>query len=452
MMIYVWADLAYRFTLPTDGWAVDGAVSPGFRYTKNLLGLPSGLQPGDQVIAIESIPAEWQMTTRSPKLRESWQTGNTLDYTVRRDGQEIHVPVTLARWQLKTWLLATLREPTALVELLAGCVLLALAVFVFLLRPGNLAADSFLIIMAILVFSNFSESLPGGFAQWIDPVANTLMRLEGTVTISLFPYVLIQFSLVFPHPKPIYFRLPWLAFAVGIIGLLLNVLASESPIGWLWFLFSLVLAVAILIHNALTMRDAVSRAQIRWGLGGVIFGFGTLTLMFLGSTAGLIKDYGIFNMLITIATTVMGSMLAVAILRYRLFDIDVIIRKTLVYTLLSGLLGLVYFGSVVLLQNLVGGLAPQNSPLVIVFSTLLIAALFNPLRRRIQEFIDRRFYRRKYDAEKALAEFAAAARSETDLEQLTTRLTGSVRETLQPAHTVLWLIPTIKNPKKDQPG
>ena len=104
-------------------------------------------------------------------------------------------------------------------------------------------------------------------------------------------------------------------------------------------------------------------------------------------------------------------------------------------SILTGLLSLVYFGGVALLSAFGG----QSSPVVIVITTLAIAALFNPLRRRVQDFIDRRFYRRKYDAEKALAEFAAAARSETDLAQLSERLTGTVQDTLQPGQVSLWL-------------
>jgi hypothetical protein len=132
--------------------------------------------------------------------------------------------------------------------------------------------------------------------------------------------------------------------------------------------------------------------------------------------------------------------LAVAILRYRLWDIDLLIRRTLQYSLLSGLLALAYFGGVVVLQGILGPLTGQaDSPLVAVLTTLGVAALFNPLRTRIQDFIDRRFYRQKVDAEKALAAFAAAARSETDMAQLSARLTGTIEETLQPERVNLWL-------------
>ena len=136
----------------------------------------------------------------------------------------------------------------------------------------------------------------------------------------------------------------------------------------------------------------------------------------------------------------------IAIMRYRLWDIDLLIRRTLVYSILTGTLILVYFGGVVVVQTAVNTITgqEQSSQLTIALSTLLIAALFNPLRRRVQAFIDRRFYRRKYDAVKTLARFAHTAQDETDLECLSTELLQVTMETMQPDHISLWLKPDLE--------
>ncbi len=131
--------------------------------------------------------------------------------------------------------------------------------------------------------------------------------------------------------------------------------------------------------------------------------------------------------------------MGVAIFRYRLYQIDLIINRTLVYGSLSAILVAIYFGGIVVLQRVFVLLTGQQSTLAVVASTLLIAALFTPLRRRIQSFIDRRFYRRKYDAAKTLEAFSTHLRNETDLEALSDDLVGVVRETMQPAHVSLWL-------------
>ena len=139
----------------------------------------------------------------------------------------------------------------------------------------------------------------------------------------------------------------------------------------------------------------------------------------------------------------LGTPIAVgiAILKYRLYDIDTIINRTLVYGLLTVTLVALYFGGIVVLQRLFVVLAGQRSTLAVVASTLLIAALFTPLRRRIQAFIDRRFYRSKNDAGKTLEAFTAKLRAETDLIALSDDLVRVVRETMQPAHVSLWLRP-----------
>jgi hypothetical protein len=161
-----------------------------------------------------------------------------------------------------------------------------------------------------------------------------------------------------------------------------------------------------------------------------------------------LPSMGVMNYLFVLSILAIPAAIAIAILRYRLYDIDLIIRRTLVYSLLTGLLSLVYFGGVALSQNFLTGDRGQLPPFVIVLTTLAIATLFNPLRRRMQETIDRRFYRQKYDAEKALGEFSTSVRSSTDLIQLSNNLVSVVSNTLQPDSINLWL--KTGNPNTEQ--
>jgi hypothetical protein len=191
------------------------------------------------------------------------------------------------------------------------------------------------------------------------------------------------------------------------------------------------------------------RQQIKWFASAAaltlvwILVFGQSTLRGL---PGVIVD---LSALLVVPSIPIAT--GIAILRYRLYDIDRIINRTLVYGSLTVTLVALYFGGIVVLQRMFILLTGQQSTLAVVASTLLIAALFTPLRRRIQGFIDRRFYRSKYDARKTLEAFSAQLREETDLNALSEDLVGVVRETMQPAHVSLWLRPEA-SPKGTQAG
>jgi hypothetical protein len=214
---------------------------------------------------------------------------------------------------------------------------------------------------------------------------------------------------------------------------------AEGPVLILWSLGLVTVLSASVASLFVRYRGAQvdERQQIKWLLyAGAMFG-AVYTLLVIGG--GEFNSIGWVDLLFVLSILTIPVTITIAILRYRLYDIDIIIRKTLVYGAITLLLVLVYFGSVVLLQQAFRALTGQDSPVAIVISTLVIAALFNPLRKRVQDTIDHRFYRRKYDAQQALAAFAATARDEVELEQLTDHLLSVVQESMQPEQVSLWL-------------
>ncbi|HZA93426.1 MAG TPA: hypothetical protein VE420_12430, partial [Gemmatimonadales bacterium] len=198
------------------------------------------------------------------------------------------------------------------------------------------------------------------------------------------------------------------------------------------FVLSLVLALASVVVRYIR-SGGVQRQQIKWlllatALSASMVFFDEITRIELDTEVPFAISIALFPVAI-----------AVAIFRYRLYNIDVIINRALVYGSLTAMLALVYVGGVVGLQYAFRSLTGGESQLAVVASTLLIAALFNPLRRRIQHVIDRRFYRKKYDAAKTLEAFSAKLRNETNLDSLSDELVEVVRDTMQPEHTSLWL-------------
>ncbi|HUF40132.1 MAG TPA: hypothetical protein VMN57_16530 [Anaerolineales bacterium] len=190
--------------------------------------------------------------------------------------------------------------------------------------------------------------------------------------------------------------------------------------------------LAALASVAVRFRSSSGRErqQMKWLLAGV-------AVMVLLTLGGLALSFGLDSRFgeVLVNTAILGPALGigVALLRYRLYDIDVLLRRTLVYAILTALLAAIYFSVIILLQGVFQGLTgSRESPLITVITTLVIAALFSPLRTRIQAGIDRRFYRSKYDAERTIAQFAAAARDEVDMDRLAAALLGVVEETVQP--------------------
>jgi hypothetical protein len=256
----------------------------------------------------------------------------------------------------------------------------------------------------------------------------------------------------------------------GVIGVIGGGLTTYDLFGASRFLgMTLLLTSSLTVLFSLILRlhhtRGIERQQIKWFLFAavpltVLLGLLELDLLILNlsydfylrfdflfnngtsifpswQTFKVVRFVAVFSLLFTPVFTY------ISILKYRLYDIDVAINRTLVYGTLTATLAAVYFGGVAIIQALFRTLTGQEQlpQLVVVASTLVIAALFNPLRRRIQRFIDRRFYRRKYDARKTLESFSAQLRDETDLNALSNDLVGVVRETMQPAYVSLWLRP-----------
>ncbi len=452
LLLFSLSLLVYRLTLPTDGWfsaEPEGFDSYGLIYNQDVTGIPSSLQVGDHLIAVEGISLDTSLYSSLFGLRPLWQAGNTVHYTVIRNGEPLEIYVSLVHWRLSSFL-SSLFIPLNKVIPLSGIVIFCLMGLIALLRrPENPAARALSVLGAVWMSVVLAvDLLPRGINDNVFPLsAISLGSLIFSAFTVLLPPAHIRFGLMFPRPKPILKRWPWivyLPYVIGIIGLI-AFLKGFYVFGWAWTAISVLITILLLIHSAFTLRDAVSRAQMRWGLGGMLLGLGSFLSSYLPIFIKLPQPLTeLFDSMGTLGIGVMGVALGIAILRYRLFDIDVIIRRTLVYGALSLTLALVYFGFVTLLQALFTKISNQQTTIINVISTIAIAALFSPLRRLIQGDIDRRFYRKKYDAQKTLESFAAKARDEVELDQLTAQLVSVVQETMQPDQVSLWLRESVR--------
>ena len=322
---------------------------------------------------------------------------------------------------------------------------------------------------AAMVWRNWSDWRPLFFSAvfvtysvWVTPTLDALalpsvLQTVADLTQAAGLLMAMHFFLLFPDGRfvPGWTRLNALGWAVYCLawglspGMPLSLIDPfEASFGAFLILMLLgwsvgLVAQAVRYHRA----DPRQRTQTRWVLlviAGACAGYASVYLpgVFLPASGVARLLYDLFGVpVFWLLALPIPVALIIAMLRHRLFDVNLLINRTLVYGTLTATLILVYIGSVVLLQTLFRGMIGSESQLAIVASTLAIAALFNPLRRRIQDFVDRRFYRRKYDAAKTLEAFSAKLRDKTDLDALGGDLVGVVRETMQPAHVSLWLRP-----------
>jgi hypothetical protein len=307
---------------------------------------------------------------------------------------------------------------------------------------------AFFLVMFNITYPGFSTSALA-YAYPIFNMPIMFLSILGLASLAMF-------LVLFPNGRLV----PrWMVFflVLTIIGTVSTAFPPTSSFnsnnipGWLNTLLNVLAFGSIIfsqIYRYIRVSTNAERQQTKWVISGIIvvlIGIGVLPpiLNFLIPTynnqpyipssvfIGLV-NYPILLLLLPVT-------IGVAILRYRLYDIDRIINRTLVYGILTVILLAIYFGLIFAIQFLFSGIISRNNDVVIVVSTLIIAALFQPLRHRIQRIIDRRFYRSKYDAAKVIANFSATLREEVDLDTLSKQLVSVVQETMQPAHVSLWL-------------
>jgi hypothetical protein len=323
----------------------------------------------------------------------------------------------------------------------------AYADYALLARPGSWLPGA-------VYMASISQSLIGIPALALAATLLILLFPDGRVSDRSFwfvPWMAVGVSTTWAlwvASAPEHFdRYPSIVNAFRVEGVLGNVLKLLGNIG-AWVLFIIFAATVFSLFVRRANADVEQRQQIKW------FAYaGTALLACFFLYPWIVWEWPLW-VGISVGLAGLSAIpvaVGIAILRYRLYDIDRLINGTLVYASLTAILVGIYFGGVTATQALFHALTSQEQlpQLVVVASTLVIAALFNPLRHRIQSFIDRSFYRRKYDAAKTLEEFSMKLRDETDLEAVSDDLVGVVRETMQPAHVSLWLRPdTPRNSKR----
>lgn len=296
--------------------------------------------------------------------------------------------------QLITWLDLQVQNPWTIIPI----------TLVLLYFPdGNLPTPRWKPVMIIVLISIFFIQAEPAFTPWRSEYTRGPFNVEN-------PFEIYGIEIIFSSPAGTLIEILTVA---GILGCLASVVVrlirskGAERMQMKWLVYSAVVVISLILI-LLILGIAESEPEIMW----------YLTL---------------------ISPVLLAIAISMAILRYRLFEIDIIIRRTLQYGILTITLGFVYLGIVFVLQNIFTAVSGQSSPIAIVLSTIVIAGLFNPLRLRLQDFIDKRFYRRKYDAQVLIEQFSQTSRDETDLDLLSEQLLDVVQVTIEPDGLSMWI-------------
>lgn len=299
-----------------------------------------------------------------------------------------------------------------------------------------------LISLMLMSFGPGTISNAVRFSQWFGPaVAPHVSSLFDVINLTILTLIFYLFPTGRFEPR-------WTRWLFSIvIGICICIIifprftAPDLLIGFydLSFLAILLSLVIAQVYRYGRISTPTQRQQTKWVVYSMV-----VSLVLVISLLGIFQPLpgsllSVLDIVANLLLTLIPISLAIAMLRYRLYDIDILINRTLVYGILTALVVAIYIGCILGLQFLLRGIINSNNDVAIVISTLVIAALFQRLRQRIQAIIDRRFYRRKYDAARTLAAFSATLRGEVDLNELSERLVDVVQETMQPAHVSLWL-------------
>ncbi len=445
-------------TIGSDGATTDArayAFQPNYMEVYAYPNSPGPLQTGDRVIAVSGVTMkEWALRLFVPNSRHmSFEPDSLVVYRILRKGQPLSYLVALkprtfvsvfqARWGFFIFVFISQ----------------VLATWLLIRRPQLPAARVFFI-WAMLGSQMYLWALPLSVGDVVTGYGFWLGRFLVAGMAVLFYPALVHFALLYPRPSGAVRRHPWIlpALYLGAVVLyfaiisyfwasaptILDGLGASSRAVSVISIVYLLAALVIIIFQYLHSQPGPDRQRAKWALlGGTIAVVSGLTIgviapLFIGRPWIDVNVYGLTLLAFPISMTI-------AMWRYHLFDVDVIIRKTFFYTLVTAILVVSFVGAIIFFEAFFRQFTRQNSRPAVALATAIMMLLFNPVRQRVQRAVDRLFYRTNYDAAQLLAHFAATSRDEADLPKLLNEIEQVITTSLQPASISVWLAPREQN-------